>query len=116
VTRGRCFGDVVEGKKGNAAGAGSEYIKYEHGPVPSRAEKCIRQLREDKRLHTEKVPFAGIEMIAVSPLGPPTWSALSDGEVFASDSAPLPVLKLSHARLRGRRAEWAKKPPPAIAS
>jgi uncharacterized phage-associated protein len=80
------FADAAHLRDHGETITGSEYIKYEHGPVPSRGEKCIRQLRKDERLHTEKVPFVGFEMIAVSPHGAPSWSALSDDEVATLDA------------------------------
>lgn len=75
------FADAAHLRDHGGSITGSDYIKYEHGPVPSRGEKSIRQLRKEGRLHTEKVPYAGVEMISISALGAPTWSALDDEEV-----------------------------------
>jgi uncharacterized phage-associated protein len=80
------FADVAHLRDHGRSITGSDYIKYEHGPVPSRGEKLIKQLRKEQRLHTEKVPYAGVEMISISALGAPTWSALDDEEVATLDA------------------------------
>lgn len=33
---------------------GSEYIKYEHGPVPSRGEKLLKQMQRDNKISIEQ--------------------------------------------------------------
>lgn len=80
------FADAAHLRDHGATITGSEYIKYEHGPVPSRGEKCIRQLRKEARVQAQKVPYAGLEMIAISVLGAPSWSALDDDDVATLDA------------------------------
>jgi len=79
------FADSAHLREYGESITGSDYIKYEHGPVPSRGEKCVRQLRKDERLRVEKVPYAGVEMMSISAVGAPSWSALADEEVATLD-------------------------------
>ncbi len=41
---------------------GSEFIKYEHGPVPSRGEKCLKQLCRDGAVEVSQEQFPGYRM------------------------------------------------------
>lgn len=107
------FADVAHLRDHDVSITGSEYIKYEHGPVPSRGEKCIRQLRKDGRLHAEKVSFAGYEMMAIAPLGPPSWSALDAAEVATLDAVCWQLGKETAAELSKRshlEPAWAAAP------
>jgi len=47
---------------------GSEFVKYEHGPVPSRGEKAIKHLRKDGRVEVSKRPHAGYTLNEILPL------------------------------------------------
>jgi uncharacterized phage-associated protein len=80
------FADAAHLREHGSTITGSDYIKYEHGPVPSRGEKSVKQLRKEERIHTAKVPFAGYEMISIAAIGAPSWSALDDDEVATLDA------------------------------
>lgn len=75
------FADVAHLREHGQSITGSEYIKYEHGPVPSRGEKCIRQLRRENRLRTDKIPYGGVEMISVRVVGEAGVAALTEEEI-----------------------------------
>lgn len=79
------FSDAYHLRAHGQSITGSDYIKYEHGPVPSRAEKCIKALRRDSLIETETVPFAGYQMIAVRPIGDLPLSQLSEDEIATLD-------------------------------
>ncbi len=80
------FADSANLREYGESITGSEYIKYEHGPVPSRGENCVRQLRKGARLSVEKVSHAGVEMMSISAVGAPGWSALADEDVATLDA------------------------------
>lgn len=65
---------------------GSDFIKYQHGPVPSRGEKAIKQLRKAGAIHAEREEFAGYDMTAISPLRKPDPRVLSESERATLDS------------------------------
>ena len=44
------FSDVTHLREYGKTISGSEYIKYENGPVPSRGEKCLKQLRKEAQI------------------------------------------------------------------
>ncbi|MEQ8768664.1 MAG: Panacea domain-containing protein [Planctomycetota bacterium] len=75
------FADVAHLREHGETITGSEYIKYEHGPVPSRGEKCLRQLKRDRALETEKIQFGGYEMIEIRPLRSAEESHLNPDEI-----------------------------------
>jgi uncharacterized phage-associated protein len=58
---------------------GSEFIKYEHGPVPSRGEKILKQLRKNGQLITENKRHHEHNMTNVSAL------AKYETRVFSKD-------------------------------
>lgn len=81
------FADAFHLREYGESITGSEYIKYQHGPVPSRAERCIKALRREELLETEKIPFGGYEMTSVRPLGtPPTFDEFSSEELATLDA------------------------------
>ena len=75
------FSDVAHLREYGRTITGSEYIKYQHGPVPSRGEKCIKQLKRDGLLESEKVPYAGYEMIALRATSEPDESVFEEREL-----------------------------------
>lgn len=75
------FSDVAHLREYGSSITGSEYIKFQHGPVPSRGEKCIRQLKRDGLLESDKVPYAGYEMIALKALSEPDVSVFEEDEL-----------------------------------
>ena len=50
---------------------GSDYIKYEHGPVPSRAERLARKLRNEGVLGVEQRDHGGYDLNEILPLATP---------------------------------------------
>ena len=46
----------------------SEYIKYRHGPVPSRAERELKKLRRKKSVSVDQVNFHGKKLLEVKSL------------------------------------------------
>jgi uncharacterized phage-associated protein len=58
---------------------GSEFIKYEHGPVPSRGEKILKQLRKSSKVITENRTHHGHVLTNVAS------SIKADLSVFSKD-------------------------------
>ncbi len=74
------FADAAHLRETGSAITGSEYIKYQHGPVPSRSEKCVKQLRKAGALEARKTVLAGYAMLAISVPAKPDLSALTAAE------------------------------------
>lgn len=51
------FADVECLRATGQTATGSEYVKYEHGPVPSRGEKNLKELKKDGAASTLKEPY-----------------------------------------------------------
>lgn len=75
------FSDAAHLREYGKSITGSEYVKYQHGPVPSRGEKCIKQLKRSGLIESEKVPYGGYEMIALKALGAPDESVFEEDEL-----------------------------------
>ena len=58
---------------------GSEFIKYEHGPVPSRGEKVLKQLRKSNQVTIENKILHGHSLTNV------TTSTKADVDIFLED-------------------------------
>lgn len=65
---------------------GSEFIKYEHGPVPSRGEKHLRKLCREKAVTCEQRGHAGYKLNEVSALREPCREVFSDEEIEIADA------------------------------
>ncbi len=67
------FADVECLRALGQTATGSEYIKYEHGPVPSRGEKQLKMLRKAGALVTVKEPYGAyfIERVIAKEGGAP---------------------------------------------
>lgn len=64
---------------------GSEFIKYQHGPVPSRGERAVKQLRKAAALHTEPEEFPGYSMTSITALKRPDLRRFSEDECATFD-------------------------------
>lgn len=60
---------------------GSEFIKYEHGPVPSRGEKILKQLRKNSKVTTENRTYHGHVLTNVAPSIEADLSVFSKAEL-----------------------------------
>lgn len=80
------FADAAHLRERGESITGSEYIKYQHGPVPSRGEKLLRNLRREARVEVEKVPYGGVEMMSVRVTASPVWPSLTAGEIETLDA------------------------------
>lgn len=65
---------------------GSEYIKYEHGPVPSRGEKHLKKLCREQAVACRQRDHAGYRLNEVSSLRAPQTGVLSDDELAVADA------------------------------
>lgn len=75
------FSDVRHLRATGSSITGSEYIKYQHGPVPSRGEKAIKQLRANGSIDVEQVPFADYVMNKITVHESPSGSVLTPSEI-----------------------------------
>ena len=65
---------------------GSEYIKYEHGPVPSRGEKHLKKLCREGVVACRQRDHAGYRLNEVRSLRAPHAGALTDDELVLADA------------------------------
>ncbi len=65
---------------------GSEYIKYEHGPVPSRGERHLKKLCREQAVVCRQRDHAGYRLNEVSGLRAPHTGAFSDDELEIADA------------------------------
>jgi len=113
------FADVAQLREAGTSMTGSEYIKYQHGPVPSRGERCVKQLRKAGALDAEKAEHAGYEMLAISVPAKPDLRALSAAErrmldrvcrTFGGETA-VELSRLSHLEPAWATAAMLRKLP-----
>lgn len=71
---------------GDQSITGSEYIRYVHGPVPSRAEKALKRLRKEGALETRTEDFHGYHLSAVKAKRAPSVAVFSDEEKATLDA------------------------------
>lgn len=74
------FADARHLRETGVSITGSEFIKYQHGPVPSRGEKAVKQLRKDGAIDADREDYAGYETTAISVRGKPDLRALAPAE------------------------------------
>ncbi|MEE9393924.1 MAG: Panacea domain-containing protein [Planctomycetota bacterium] len=93
------FADVQHLRATGSSITGSEYIKYQHGPVPSRAERALKQLLNEHVLRTESTTVGDFQLTKIIPiiLRPPTL--LSPAELNTLESVCLEFGKLSAGEL-----------------
>lgn len=65
---------------------GSEYIKYEHGPVPSRGEKLLKKLCRERSVSCRQRIHAGYRLNEVNALRAPHGDALTEDELDLADT------------------------------
>ena len=65
---------------------GSEYIKYEHGPVPSRGEKQLKKLCREKAVICEQRELARYRLNEVKGLRAPLAGIFSEDELKIADA------------------------------
>jgi uncharacterized phage-associated protein len=96
---------------------GSEFIKYEHGPVPSRGEKILKQLRKNSKVTTENIIHHGHILTNVAPSVKADLSVFSKAELeiisticnrYGAQTAQK-LSELSHQEPSWRLAKYLKK-------
>lgn len=60
---------------------GSEYIKYEHGPVPSRGDKRVKRLKKSDSIDVTSEVYAGYRLNKVTTKSSNAESPFSEGEL-----------------------------------
>jgi uncharacterized phage-associated protein len=74
------FTDVAALRGYGSTITGSEFVKYPHGPVPSRGEKVLKALKREALLETEQGANAGFVQTFVTALAKPDAGAFSPEE------------------------------------
>ena len=64
---------------------GSEYIKYEHGPVPSRGEKILKQLQRGNEIAIEQECYGSYRINKIVCQVAPENNILSEYEISLAD-------------------------------
>ena len=101
---------------------GSEYIKYEHGPVPSRGEKQLRLLCGNKVLECRQRTHRGYKLNEVKSLRKPQTDVFSEEELKLANSvcsefgrqSAKQLSDLSHKDPAWHYAEQLQKLSPAL--
>jgi uncharacterized phage-associated protein len=70
---------------GGVSMTGSDYIRYDHGPVPSRGEKMLEKLRKSGDADTGTEHNHGYRMTAVRACRPADTAVLSEPELRCLD-------------------------------
>ena len=65
------FADVAALREEGATISGSEFVKYPHGPVPSRGERFLKTMKRAGELRTEQQRQAGYSQTLVLPIARP---------------------------------------------
>jgi uncharacterized phage-associated protein len=78
---------------------GSEYIKYEHGPVPSRGEKHLKKLRREGVVSCRQRDRAGYLLNEVRGMRQPLSGVLSGDELTVADTVCGKLGRMTAARL-----------------
>lgn len=95
----------------------SEFIKYEHGPVPSRGEKVLKKLRKNDLVSTEAQPHHTYVLTNIKPCVEPDISVFSGVELeimseictrYGSKTAQQ-LSELSHQEPSWRVAKYLQK-------
>lgn len=77
------FADVECLRALGQTATGAEYVKYEHGPVPSRGEKELKSLKRAEALTTAKEPYGSYFIERVIPQRAAQADAFSPDELQA---------------------------------
>lgn len=79
------FSDVENLRECGESITGSEYIKYKHGPVPSRAEKSVKYLKKSGFIQTKLVKHGQYTRNAINALKEPDTSIFTSEELHGMD-------------------------------
>jgi len=79
------FADVAHLREFGESITGSDYIKYEHGPVPSRGEKLLKVLRREGALTTETVSEHNKNRTKFTVLSHPDLEVFAESELQIVD-------------------------------
>ncbi len=74
------FADVAALREGGSTITGSEFVKYPHGPVPSRGEKHLKKLRREKLVDTRQGSTGPYVQTFVTAIGKPNMRVFSGEE------------------------------------
>ena len=74
------FADVGALREHGSTITGSEFVKYPHGPVPSRGEKILKEMKGEALIATAQRENAGYVQTSVSALAKPDTSVFSAEE------------------------------------
>ena len=61
--------------------SGSEYIRYEHGPVPSRGEKALKDLRKENAILVNQEEHYGMRLEAIREIIEPDLTIFEKSEL-----------------------------------
>jgi len=75
------FTDAASLRKLGRSMSGSEYVKYEHGPVPSRGEKVVKNLSKEKAILINQEDHYGMRLDAISATAEPDLSIFEKSEL-----------------------------------
>jgi uncharacterized phage-associated protein len=79
------FADVAALREHGATISGSEFVKYPFGPVPSRGEKVLKEMRREKLLETVQRASGTFTQTLVTALGKPDVRVFSANERVVID-------------------------------
>ena len=74
------FVDVTALRDLGATITGSEFVKYPHGPVPSRGEKVLQKLRREELIETEQEAIGPYTQTSVTAIGHPDMGIFTAAE------------------------------------
>ena len=101
---------------------GSEYIKYEHGPVPSRGEKHLKKLFRDKSVVCRQRMYSGYRLNEIRPQRTPEVAVFAKEELDLAErvcrrlgqKSAAQLSELSHANPAWHYAEMMQKLSPTL--
>ncbi len=64
---------------------GSEYIKYEHGPVPSCGEKILKQMKKECKIDVHQEVYSSYRINKIVAQGMPETNIFSEDEISLID-------------------------------
>jgi len=64
---------------------GSEYIKYEHGPVPSRGDKILKQMKKENKIDIQQEIYSSYRINKIVPQDMPETNIFSEEEISLID-------------------------------
>ena len=79
------FIDVTSLRETGQSVTGSEYIKYEHGPVPSRGEKLLKQVQSEGKISVEQEIYTSYRINKIVAQAPSESKIFSEHEINLID-------------------------------